>query len=347
MLKIGSVELDFPVVEAALSGYSDLAMRRVARMHGAAYTLSEVVLDRLVLTGGKKHQQITDLPPDDHPVGGQLMGADPQAFAQAADAMVRAGYDCVDINFGCPVRKVLRRRRGGYLLSDPETALAIVSNVCAAVARRCPVTVKMRRGMDDSTESRRNFFTIIDGAFEIGIDAVTVHARTVEQGYAGPSQWSFLQRVKQHVGDRTILGSGDLFCARDCLRMMERTGVDGVTVARGCIGNPWLFSECRALLTGELIPPPPTVAEQGRTIARHFDWALDIHGQRQCGRVMRKFGIRYSRLHPMSLEVRDAFIAAGDIPDWRAVLARWYDPDRDWPPATRPVGAGEDLQTET
>lgn len=334
MLKIGHLALDFPVVQAALSGYSDLPMRRVAREHGACYTLNEVVLDQLVVTRGRKRRRIASVPADDHPVGGQLMGAEPDVFSEAAAEMVAAGYDVIDINFGCPVRKVLGRCRGGYLLSDPATAMAIVEAVYAAVDKRCPVTVKMRRGMDDSAESDRNFFTILDGAFSIGVDAVTVHGRTVRQRYDGPSAWPFLARVKRHVRDRVVLGSGDLFDARACLRMMEKTGVDGVTVARGCIGNPWIFAECRALLNGEPLPPPPTVAEQGRTIARHYELAAETYGEENVGRLMRKFGIRYSELHPMSLAVRDAFIAVKRLADWHEVLRQWYDPDRDWPAVT-------------
>ncbi len=347
MLRIGAIELDLPVVQAALSGYSDLAMRRVARMHGAAYTLNEVVLDKLVVTPGKIQRSITRVADDDHPVGGQLMGSEPDTFAAAADALVAAGYDCVDINFGCPVRKVLGRCRGGFLLSQPEQALRIVRNVHDAVAGRRPVTVKMRRGLDDSPESERNFFAILDGAFAIGVDAITVHGRSVEQRYVGPSCWSFLERVKRHAGDRVILGSGDLFTAEDCLRMMDETGVDGVTAARGCIGNPWIFADCRALLDarkrGERAEPglPPTVAEQGRTIAQHFAWAIEVHGEARAGRVMRKFGIKYSELHPEARAVRDAFIRVKNRDDWQAVLATWYDPTVEWPAPSRRRGPGD------
>ena len=357
MLRIGPVEIGFPVVQAALSGYSDLPMRRVARWHGATYTLNEVVLDKLVLTPGRKQRSITRVAPDDHPVGGQLMGAHPESFALAADAMVQAGYDIIDINFGCPVRKVLGRCRGGFLLSTPETAIEILRAVYDAVAGRRPVTVKMRRGLDDTPESERNFFTILDKAFEIGLAGATIHGRTVRQRYVGPSRWDFLARVKKHVGDRIILGSGDLFTAHDCIRMMETTGVDGVTVARGCIGNPWIFGECRALLgypppeaaspearaawrTGEL-PPPPSVADQGRTIARHYEWAVETHGPVLAARMMRKFGIKYSELHPHYLEVRDAFIRARNNDDWQRVLETWYDPTRDWPPGMRKTGPGD------
>ncbi len=340
MLAIGNLQFDLPLAQAALSGYSDLPMRRVARRHGAAYTLNEVVLDQLVLTPGKKQRAITRLAADDHPVGGQLMGAEPEAFARAADAMVEAGYDCIDINFGCPVRKVLGRCRGGFLLSQPDDALAIVRAVHEAVGGRRPVTVKMRRGMDDSPASERAFFTILDAAFGLGVAAVTVHGRTVQQRYQGPSDWSFLARVKAHVGDRVVLGSGDLFTAEDCVRMLEATGVNGLTVARGCIGNPWIFAEARALLAGQPLPPAPTVAQQGETIAQHFAWSVETHGEARAGRIMRKFGIKYSELHPHADEVRDAFIGVKTSADWQAVLARWYDPARSWPPGVRRTGPG-------
>ena len=329
-----------PVVQAALSGYSDLAMRRVARLHGAAYTLNEVVLDQLVLTRGKKQRFITNVTDDDHPVGGQLMGAEPETFARAADALVQAGYDVVDINFGCPVRKVLGRCRGGYLLSQPTLALEIVVRVMDAVAGRRPVTVKMRRGMDHDAESEANFFRILDGAFEAGVVAVTVHPRTVRQKYVGPSHWPFLARVKKHVGSCVILGSGDLFCAEDCVRMLAETGVDGVTAARGCIGNPWLFSQARALLAGEPLPMPPSVSEQGLTIAKHFEWSKESHGEWRAGLIMRKFGIKYSELHPHHMQVRDAFIHCRDTTEWHSVLAEWYNPNRDWPPGVHRTGPG-------
>ena len=124
----------------------------------------------------------------------------------------------------------------------------------AAPATSCrrgiPVTVKMRRGIDDTAESRDKFFAILDGAFQSGVAAVTVHARTVRQRYVGPSQWAFLAEVKRHAGSRTMLGSGDLFSAAACLEMMRQTGVDGVTVARGAIGNPWIFQQARELAAG-------------------------------------------------------------------------------------------------
>jgi nifR3 family TIM-barrel protein len=336
-LRLGRVELDFPVVQAALSGYSDLAMRVIARRLGASYAICEVLLDQFVVavkdrTKNKHFMAVAD---EEHPVGGQLMGASPEDFGPAAQRLVAAGFDVIDINFGCPVKKVLGRCRGGFHLSQPEVAIDIVTRVRDAVPSEIPVTVKMRRGVDDSAESRDRFFTIFDGAFERGAAAITVHGRTVVQRYNGPSNWDFLAEVKRHAPHRTVLGSGDLFTAQDCLDMIRQTGVSGVTVARGAIGNPWIFQQARALADGRLLPPPPSLWEQRDVIREHYALSKELYGAYRCGPQMRKFGIKYSQLHPASSAVREAFVAIGDASQIDGVLDRWYADDLPgrYPPA--------------
>jgi nifR3 family TIM-barrel protein len=329
-LRIGHLQLDFPVVQAALSGYSDWPMRLLARRFGASYTLCEVLLDQFLVTlksGRQRTKHHLYLSDDERPVAGQLMGAEPEQFAAGALKLVEAGFDVIDINFGCPVKKVLGRCRGGFHLSQPDVALDIVRRTRDAVPAAIPVTVKMRRGIDNSAQSRDNFFTILDGAFAAGIAGVTVHGRTVEQRYIGPSRWPFLTEVKRHLGNRTMLGSGDLFTAHDCLRMMEETGVDGVTVARGCIGNPWIFQQCRALAAGLPLPPPPSLFEQRDVLLEHYRLAEQLYGPERCGSLMRKFGIKYSASHPQHPEVREAFGKVKHFDDWKAVLARYYGED--------------------
>ncbi len=331
-LKIGNVEIGFPVVQAALSGYSDSPMRVIARRMGASYTICEVMLDQFLVAvkDRRKNKHFLHIEEEEHPVGGQLMGAEPEQFAAGAKRLVEAGFDIIDINFGCPVKKVLGRCRGGFHLSQPDVALEIIRRTRDIVPNDIPVTVKMRRGLDDTQESRDKFFTILDGAFDIGVSGVTVHGRTVMQRYIGPSRWEFLREVKEHVGsapDRIILGSGDLFTAQDCLDMIEQTGIDGVTVARGAIGNPWIFGHCKALAAGEPLPEPPTVREQGLIIRDHYSMAEDVYGGR-CGPQMRKFGIKYSSMHPDFEAVRAEFIKVKCREDWEAVLDRWYDDDR-------------------
>ncbi len=341
-LAIGNVPIGFPVVQAALSGYSDMAMRVIARRLGAPYALCEVILDQFVNEGSRKLARRWQVSDEEHPVGGQLMGSDPVAFAEAARDMAAAGFDVIDINFGCPVRKVLGRCRGGYHLSQPEVALEIVRRVRDAVPAAIPVTVKMRRGIDDSEESRERFFTIFDGAFAAGVAAITVHGRTVQQRYIGPSRWEFLREVKAHAGSRTVLGSGDLFSAADCLNMIRQTGVNGVTAARGAIGNPWIFAQARALAAGQPLPAPPSLLEQREVIREHWLLAEQIYAPRFVGKQMRKFGIKYSALHPHGEQVRDAFIRVKRPDDWHAVLDRWYAEDLPGRYPQPPANDGQD-----
>jgi nifR3 family TIM-barrel protein len=330
VLEIGNLHIGLPAIAAALSGFSDRPMRVVARRYGAEFAMAEVVLDEIVLVQGKLRERIFRIGEDDHPIGGQLMGSRPEQFGEAANDLVEAGYDLIDINFGCPVKKVLGRCRGGYLLTEPKTALEIVRSVLDAVGGRRPVTMKMRRGFDDSAESEGHFFAILDGALELGAAAITVHGRTVKQRYVGPSNWDFLRRVKRHVGARTILGSGDLFTSDAAIRMMRETGVNGVTVARGAIGNPFIFRECRALLEGRSIPPP-SVAEQREAMELHLTELLKLHNPVRAGAIFRKFGISYADLHPHRAEVRQAFINARTLADIQSTVSKWYDNQREWP----------------
>jgi nifR3 family TIM-barrel protein len=324
MTRIGNLHIAHPFVQAAMSGYSDLPMRRIARAHGAAYALNEVVLERSVLHDGAWQRQLLTVPDDDHPVAAQLMGADPEHFGPAARRLADAGYDVIDINFGCPVGKAVSRCRGGYLLGEPATALEIVRSVLEAVGGAHPVTLKMRRGIDDSLESERRFFTIIEGAWEAGVAAVTIHGRTVAQQYRGSSNWTFLKRVKQAAGRHVIFGSGDLMTAADCLRMLRETAVDGVTIARGSLGNPWIYRDCLALLAGKPLPPRPSVAEQGETLARHFAEAVDYYGRDRAARIIVRIAIRYARLHPQRKALGTVFQAVRTSADFTAVLREWY-----------------------
>jgi len=329
MLEFGPIQLASPAVLAALSGYSDWPMRRICTRLGAPYTICEVLLDKFVLdvTKGRKAKRFLRVDDEDHPTGAQLMGSEPEQFAAAAVRLVEAGFDCIDINFGCPVKKVLGKCRGGYLLSEPETALEIVARVRGVVPAEIPVTVKMRRAMDDSPASRDRFFEIYDKAFSLGVAAVTVHGRTVRQGYQGNASWGFLRELKAYAPERTLLGSGDLFNAPACIEMLSQTGVDGVTIARGAIGNPWIFQQFQALAAGKPLPAPPCLFEQREVIGEHYRLAEELYGSKRCCPLMRKFGIKYSRLHPRQDEVRDAFVRVRQPRDWRAVLERFYAED--------------------
>ncbi|HET6323335.1 MAG TPA: tRNA-dihydrouridine synthase [Planctomycetaceae bacterium] len=327
-LRIGAIDVGFPAVQAALSGYSDWPMRVIARRLGAPYTLCEVLLDRFVLDqklnrANRRQLKVTD---EEHPVGGQLMGAEPEQFAPAALKLVEAGFDVVDINFGCPVKKVLGRCRGGFLLSQPRTALEIVARVREILPPQIPVTVKMRRALDDTPQSRDNFNEIFTGAFELGVAAITVHGRTVVQRYVGPSNWDILADIKRQAGDRVVLGSGDLFSAKACIEMIARTGLNGVSIARGAIGNPWIFGQVRDAVAGKPIRWP-SLFEQRDVLAEHFALSRETYGDQRSCALMRKFGIKYAQLHPHDTEVSRAFVAVKSPQEWHDVLTRWYGED--------------------
>lgn len=324
-LAIGGVAIGFPAVQAALSGYSDGPMRIVARRLGATYSLAEVMIDRFVmeLKGRRKtshHLRVTD---EEHPVGGQLMGSNPADFGPAALKLVDAGFDVIDINFGCPVKTAVGGCRGGYHLSQPQVALEIVDRVRQTVPTAIPVTLKMRRGIDDTAQSRDRFFEILDGAFARGVAAITVHGRTVDQKYVGPSNWDFLRDVKAHAGSRTIIGSGDLFTAQACIDMLRWTGVDGVSIARGAIGNPWIFQQVQALAEGHPVTMP-SVDEQRRVLLIHCELSVEATTEAAASTTMRAFGIKFAKLHPQPDAVRNAFAASHSLAEWRAVIEQWY-----------------------
>lgn len=326
MLKLGSVTIDHPFTLAALSGYSDVGMRSVCRELGACLTRHEVVLDQFVLRDGKGARSGRFLDPSDRPIAAQLMGNDPAMMAQAAARMVQFGYDVVDVNFGCPVKKVLGRCRGGFLLGDPDTAVEMVRQVKQAVD--VPVTIKMRRGTDESPQATANFWEILERAVELGIAGVAVHGRTVEQRYDGTAKWDIIGEVKRRFPHLVVFGSGDLFTAEDCLRMLQATGCDGVTIARGAIENPWIFRECLALWRGETKPAPPTLAEQRELFERQYSLAIQQYGIERATRQMRKFGIKRAALHPNPDLAKEEFVRLASPAHWERIAKNLYsDPE--------------------
>jgi nifR3 family TIM-barrel protein len=256
------------------------------------------------------------------------MGAEPEQFSAGAMKLVEAGFDIIDVNFGCPVKKVLGRCRGGFHLSQPEVAIEILQRTRDAVPTEIPVTVKMRRGLDDTPESRDKFFTILDGAISAGIAAATIHGRTVTQRYIGASRWEFLSDVKSHVGDAIkVLGSGDLFSAEDCLRMLAQTGIDGVTAARGAIGNPWIFSQALALAEGLPLPDPPSLHQQADVMREHYLLCEQVYSPQRAPLLMRKFCIKYSQSHPEHESVRLEATRIRSREDFDKVLHHYYATD--------------------
>jgi len=319
--QIGCVRIDIPVVLAPLAGYSDPAYRLLCRQLGAPYCATEMMLDKCLLAGPKLRRQLLRVTEDDHPLAGQIIGGDPGRMAAAAEWLCKSGPDVIDLNFACPVRKAIRRQRGGHLMRRPRLAVEITRAVLGAADR--PVTLKLRRGFDEDDETHEAFWRIAESAFDAGAAAICLHPRSVEAKYTGRADWEFLARVKSHFHDKTVIGSGDVLTPRAALDMLGQTRVDAVAVARGAIGNPWFFRQVRDLAAAR--PPyQPDLAEQRDLLGRHFTHACELYGQRRGPKIMRKFGIKYARLHPAPRKVRAAFINVRRPEDWPRVLDESY-----------------------
>lgn len=339
MIRLGNLTLDGPFFQAGLAGYSDAAMRMVARKHGCPYCITEAMLDQFLIQGGKG-LEAAELDDGDAPIAGQLMGSHPDDIAKGAKILVGLGYDVIDINLACPVKKIKKKSRGGHLLQAPDEAIAILDAVKQAVGDDRPCTVKLRRGSDDSPEAEANFYRIFEACIELGYAGAVVHGRTVEQKYLGPSRWAFLKDLVQRYKPASLSqddpavsfiigGSGDIWEAADIFRMIRETGVDLVSVARGCIGNPWIFEQARAIMAGDTgrATRSPTIAEQRAVLREHFELSVNLHGEKRAGMMMRKFGIKFSRHHPDGEDVRMAFITVKTLAQWEDVLTRYYAHD--------------------
>jgi tRNA-dihydrouridine synthase B len=372
-MRIGHLEIAQPFCQAGLAGYSDRAMRLVARRRGCPYAVTEALLDTILLNGGEGLRKSIDVNDEDHPVAGQIMGSEPAQMARAAVIIRQAGYDVVDLNFACPVKKIKNKARGGHMLRDVARGVAILRAVRDVTPAGTPLTVSLRRAFDETTENEDALFTLADEMWQLGYAALRVHARTVEQRYLGRSDRPFLKKVKDAYPTRTILGSGDVFTAQDVVDMLAATGVDGVWIARGAIGNPWIFTHAARLLENRgskvedrgsqeddaslrdprssILDPrpllPPTIHEQRDALAEHFREAMALHGEQLSGRRMRKQGIKYSRFHPNATEVKTAFVDTSSLRDWQAVLDRWYSSDGPgvWPAADAPDEVNESAAT--
>ncbi len=323
MLTIGQLTIPVPFFQASLSGYSDYPMRILAKQFGCPLTFAGVMLAQ-----SAAHPKILKKPlfrpyEDEHPVVAQLLGEEPEIFVEAAQAVVSAGYDMVDLNFGCPVPKVLSRGRGGALLKDPQTIRRIYRAVREAVD--CPVMMKLRIGFNRSEQAQDQFMRIVSDAVDDGVDALVIHGRTVIQRYRDRADWAYLAKVKRQFPKAVIIGSGDLFEATDIVDKVRTSKLDGVAIARGAVGNPWIFRDLTALFNNQPRPPRPTLTEQKEVILEHYKMTRKLFHQRKAIGFFRKFMVGYARLHPQRKKVMlDAFAAKTDR-QFADAVNRWYD----------------------
>ena len=266
-----------------MAGCTDLAYRKIARRFGCQIAFTEMVKDRPVVERNDRTLEMLQTADWDHPLGMQVVGREPALMAEAARVMEGLGADVIDVNLGCPVPKVVDQGCGAALLKEPAQVGRVLEAMVAAV--RVPVTIKMRTGFGEGDDD--NFLKIAKLAGNAGAGAITVHGRTRKQMYTGFSNHEAIRAVKS-VATVPVIGNGDLRSGADAKRMIEATGCDGVMLARGALGNPWIYREVEQYLETGTVPPPPTVREKAAVLRDHFELLREIYGDSAACKLVRR-----------------------------------------------------------
>lgn len=286
-MQIGSLNLENCIFSAPMAGISDLPYRLIMKRHGAALVFTEMVSANGLFYNGKGTQVLLQSCVEERPLAVQLFGENPERLAEAAKT-VEADCELIDINMGCPVKKVVRSGAGSALLRDQAKVASIIAAVRQATQR--PLTIKFRSGWDNTTI---NYLEIARIAVEEGADAITLHPRTRAQMFGGNADWQQIKKLKETISI-PVIGSGDLFDAEKIKTMFVNTGCDAVMVGRGGYGNPWIIRQTLSLLSGDaVVQPGPT--ERFRVAKEHFDLCLEILGPQKTLGQMRKHLCWYVR----------------------------------------------------
>ena len=287
-LQIGNVTLDNPIILAPMAGVSDLPFRLLCREMGAALVCMEMVSAKAIYYNNKNTDSLMEIHPDEVPASLQLFGSDPQILAEMAKRIEERPFSILDLNMGCPVPKVVNNGEGSALMKDPKLVEQILTALVRAIDK--PVTVKIRKGFDDD---HVNAVEIAKIAEACGVAAVAVHGRTRAQYYSGQADWDIIRDVKNAVSI-PVIGNGDIFKGEDAVKMRDYTGCDGIMVARGAKGNPWIFREVKAALSGKPIPERPTEEEVISMLLRHAQLSVQYKGEKMGIREMRKHTAWYT-----------------------------------------------------
>jgi nifR3 family TIM-barrel protein len=328
-LSIGPIDVASPVVLAPMAGITNTAYRRLCREYGAGLYVSEMITSRALVERTPESMRLIQHHESETPRSIQLYGVEPNTVAEAVTMLVAEDRaDHIDLNFGCPVPKVTRKGGGSALPWKIGLFREIVEGAVKA-AGDIPVTVKMRKGIDDDHLTYLEAGRAAQGA---GVASIALHARTAADFYSGTADWSAIATLKETITDVPVLGNGDIWSAADALRMVDETGCDGVVVGRGCLGRPWLFGDLAAAFRGEDLKAEPTLGEVGRAFRRHAELMVEFWSGdegRAC-RDMRKHVAWYFKGYPVGGEVRAALALADSLQQIDDLLAT-MDPDEQYP----------------
>ncbi len=341
-LALGSMQVWPPVVLAPMAGVTNYPFRSLCADFGAGLYVSEMITARPLVEGNAKTLKLAGFGPEERVRSLQLYGVDPHYVGEAVARLVGEGQvDHIDLNFGCPVRKVTRRGGGAAIPLKPRLLQNIVH---AAVSRagEVPVTIKFRMGIDD------DYLTFLESGRigqEEGCATVALHARTAAQLYDGEARWEAIAELKRRVTAIPVLGNGDIWEAEDALRMMRATGCDGVVVGRGCLGRPWLFRDLAAVFDGQAPPNPPSLGKIVQIMLRHARKLADWMGEGPAMRAFRRHSSWYTKGFRGSARMRAELMRVTTLAGLEAVLAQ-MDPAEPFPPSCIRVPRGKTAGTQ-